>query len=297
MSKFEKFKSASTSSDFSVREAIAFSVEEDPQRIGRTAMTNVARIELSQIIAKEQVRTKYDSVKHEEMKASLAAHGQQQPIVVYWSAEDNKYVVFVGHRRHRAASEVGSIESLEAVILKEAPTEAERVEKQLVENLVREELNAVDEARAYADIMRVRGCTAKDLAKDLGRAASTIQRSVKMLELPEDILDEVASGTIPKSVVREVQKLATENEQRVTLNAYKSGVSYKKIAEEVTKKPGLRTTDKQPGKSSGTKKVFTSGGLKLQATANKRIPNGEVIEAIESWLEKLKGDRRGKRAA
>ena len=110
MSKFEMFQNADNLSDFTARDAIAFDTDEDLKRVGRKAMTNVAQIELTQIIAKDQVRTEYDPQKHKEMQASLTAHGQQQPIVVYWSDEDSSYVVFMGHRRLRAAREVDGLE-------------------------------------------------------------------------------------------------------------------------------------------------------------------------------------------
>lgn len=296
-SKLEMFQNAGNESDFSVRDAISFSVDEDQQRIGRKAMKNVAQLDLTQIIAKDQVRTSYDPQKHTEMVASLTTHGQQQPIVVYWSEEDSKYVVFVGHRRTRAAREVDGITSLAAVILKEAPTESERLEIQLVENLVRENLNPVDEARAFADIIRVRGINYKILAKELGKATSTVQRACKMLDLPEDILEAVATRKLPKRVAQEISKVDNEEGQREMFDAYKSGLKYTDIAEAVTAKPRTAIAGSTTKKTPKTKKVFSSGGVKLQATAAKKVTKAEIAAALRAWADDLESDGRSRSRA
>lgn len=292
MSKLDKFATLGNDSDFNVRDAIsAFSSDETADRIGRTAMKNVAMIELDRIIAKDQVRKDYDEDKHRELVASLETHGQQQPIVVYWSDEDERYIVFMGHRRRRAAIEAG-LQALSCVVLAEPPTEAERLEKQLVENIVREDLNPIDEAEAFDGIIQARGCTAQDLAKDLGKAASTIQRSVKLLTLPEDLREKVRVGAIPKSVARELVKLKDEPAMREMVAQYEKGGSYGQIAERVKKKPGARSAS--PAK---TKKEFTVNGVKIVATAKKRITQADIAAALRVIVEQLESDGRSGRAA
>ena len=120
------------------------------------------QIKLSQIITKEQVRKSFDPEKHQEIVASINEHGQQQPIRVYWSDDDQKWVVLMGHRRLRAAmNSKCKLEKIDCVTHPEKPSENEIIQLQLIENIIREDLNPVDEARRFQAIIDSSDLTAQ----------------------------------------------------------------------------------------------------------------------------------------
>jgi ParB family chromosome partitioning protein len=289
-SKADIFAELDLGSDFSTRPMTNNGAGDDPREIGKRRLRNAAQIELGRIISKDQVRTDFDPDKHQELVASLKAHGQQQPARVYWSEQDGRFVILQGERRFRAAQEAG-ITHLDCVILDHAPSEAERIELQLIENIIRQELNPVEEAQAFKALMDSRQCTAKDIALEIGRDPTTIQRCVRLLELPADILADVAAGLLPKSLIREVQKLKTEEEQRQMIANYKSGETFGSVTQKVKATTSGKTV------TAKTKKVHTSSGIKVEATAKRKVTNAEIISVLEEWLEELKNDGRGKKAA
>lgn len=293
MSKLDKFAELNNLSSFTARDAIsAFGEDGEADRVGRRALTNFANIEIDRIIAKDQVRKTYDDQKHQEMVAMLRESGQLQPIVVYWSEDDQRYVVFMGHRRLRAAPEAG-MTSIDCSVLSEPPNESERIEKQLVENIAREDLNPIDEAEAFQELCTQKGCNAKELAQHLGKAASTVQRAIKLLSLPEDIREKVRDGEITKSIGRELTKCDEEQAMRSMLAKIEAGESRAEIAELVKKKPGLRTTAPK-GKM---KKEFTVNGIKLTITGKRKTTKSDIAAALRVVMEQLESDGRSKKPA
>ena len=173
----------------------------------------VKRIQLSLIIAKEQVRTSFDEGELNELAHSLKTLGQKQPILVYWSEEDERYVIIAGERRFRAA-EIAKLDALDCKIHPSEPSEAELVELQFVENAVRTDLNAIEEALSYKRLQDLNGMSANQLAKRIGKSQSTVSRTLGLLKLPENIQKHVASGKIPTSIAREIVTLKNEDEQQ-----------------------------------------------------------------------------------
>jgi len=262
----------------------------DPLK-GRRMLRNVAQIDLERIVARSQVRQEFDPEKLQELADSLQSKGQQQPIRVYWDEVeqgDGRYVVLQGERRLRAAHLAG-LTSLQAVVHEGELTPAEITELQLVENIIRDQLNPLEEAKAFRQIMDDRSaatgveCTAKDLAQEIGLSASKVARSVRLLTLPEDVQQDVAAGRLPTSMLREVIKLKTEDEQREAIRAYKAGETYSQVVQAVKAKRDASTGGPQ------TKETFCVGSIQLQATARDRVGLAEIAAALEQWAGELRG--------
>ncbi|ELP34539.1 MULTISPECIES: ParB/RepB/Spo0J family partition protein [Rhodopirellula] len=274
----------------------AFEIE--PRAVGKRRMMNVAKIDLNRIVSRPQVRETFDEGELQELADSLASKGQQQPIRVWWDANeggDGRYIILMGERRYRAAKMAGFTE-LEAVIHEGALTDADITELQLIENLIRADLNPVEEARAFRKIMDDRAAaglpaTAKDIAKEIGLSDTKVQRSVKLLKLPAAILEDVATGDIPPSLIRQMWRLPTEAEQAELIERYKAGESFGAVSETVK----IKTTGRASN-APRTKKSVTIDGIKIEVTAKKKVTQAEIATAMKQWIKQISNDGRSKAA-
>ena len=122
-----------------------------------------------------QPRKEFDPAAIERLSQSIKAKGLLQPLRVRWNPELAKHIILVGERRYRAAQLAG-LNSVPCIFVESELTEAEILEEQLVENLLREDLNAIEQAQSFKRYMELVGCHAKDLAQLLRVAPSTVTR-------------------------------------------------------------------------------------------------------------------------
>jgi ParB family transcriptional regulator, chromosome partitioning protein len=139
-----------------------------------------------------QPRTRFDPASISSLAASIADAGMVQPLIVR-PLRDGRYELIAGERRWRAAREAG-VQTVPAIVRDEA--EAERLQTALIENMAREDLNPVDEARACAALVEDLGLSKEELARRLGRSRSAISNLIRLLDLPEEALELLASGEL-----------------------------------------------------------------------------------------------------
>ena len=273
----------------------------DMESVGRRRMFNLAKIELNCIVSRPQVRVHFDEEELNELADSLKNKGQQQPIRVWWDGESNRYVVLMGERRFRAAK-IAGMDAIEAVIHEEPLTEAEINELQLIENLVREDLAPMEEARAFQKIIEDRKgkglpASAKAIAKEIGSSETKVQRSVRLLKLPKDIQEDVESGDVPPSVIRQMWRLKTEDQQRELIAAYKGGESFGVISQTVDTKTGTGQSASSVATAVKTKKSFTSNGIKVHASSKKKATKSDIAAVLRAWADDLDSDGRSRSRA
>ena len=293
--KYDAFRAADLDGDFASRPATApgtgaYARASGPPRQER--MKNAVKIPLGEIVADAQVRKDFDPQELAKLAHSIERNGQLQQAVVRWDEGREKYVLIAGERRFRAC-EIAGIATLDCLV-RGGDAAAEASELQLVENIVRQDLNPIEEAEGYRTLMESRGLDMKGVAAELGVAYSQVQRSMKLLKLPEDLRDRVATGVIPKSLFRQVFKLKTDAERREAIDRYLDGANIADVAEEVDAKKAGR---KAPAKKSARR--FTRGGLTVQASKSGRITTADLIETLEEWTAELRDDldKRKSRAA
>ncbi|MBQ8403444.1 MAG: ParB/RepB/Spo0J family partition protein [Clostridia bacterium] len=139
----------------------------------------------------DQPRKNFDTEPLEALAESISQHGIIQPIVV--RPKDGMYMIVTGERRWRAARMAGLSEV--PVIIIEAD-DRKAAELALVENIQRKDLNPVEEARAYADLIDEYNYTQEEIAKKVGRSRSSIANSLRLLDLPDAVLAKLAEGAI-----------------------------------------------------------------------------------------------------
>jgi ParB family chromosome partitioning protein len=140
----------------------------------------------------DQPRKRFDPESITALARSLADAGVIQPLIVRPLA-DGRYELIAGERRWRAAQEAG-IETVPALVRDEA--EAGRLQTALIENVAREDLNPVDEARACAALVDDLGISKEELGRRLGRSRVAISNLVRLLDLPDEALALLESGEL-----------------------------------------------------------------------------------------------------
>lgn len=127
-----------------------------------------------------------------ELSQSIAIHGILQPILVY--AKDNRYIIIAGERRFRACQKIG-LTSIPCKIM-HYKTEMQKIEVSLIENIQRENLNAVDLAQSFQTLMQKFNLTQEDIAKKVSKSRSYVANIVRLLNLPTPVQEAIRSGKI-----------------------------------------------------------------------------------------------------
>ncbi len=156
-----------------------------------------------------QPRHRFAEDKIEELAASIKEQGILQPIIVKKSGDG--FELICGERRMRAAQKCG-LNKIPAIIKELA--EDKLLEWALVENIQREDLNPIEEAQAYVKLLEERGFTQDDLAKKLGKDRSTVANTIRLMRLPQDILEGLIDGRLQAGHARALLSLPTPEYQR-----------------------------------------------------------------------------------
>jgi ParB family chromosome partitioning protein len=170
----------------------------------------------------DQPRRRIDPETISALAESIAEAGVVQPLIVRPLA-DGRYELIAGERRWRAAREAG-LETVPALLRDEDA--AHRMQIALIENVAREDLNPVDEARACAALVEDLGLTKEELARRLGRARPAISNLIRLLDLPEDVLDLLSGGELTEGHGRAIlQAKGNEVRRRLARDAVAGGWS------------------------------------------------------------------------
>jgi ParB family transcriptional regulator, chromosome partitioning protein len=181
-----------------------------------------------------------------------------QPIIVQQN-EDGKYALVAGERRYRAAQLAG-LQAIPAVVKDLSP--AEVMEIALIENLQREDLNPVEEAMAYKQLLEEFGFTQEQLARRIGKSRPTVANMLRLLQLPADVLQSLGEGRLSMGHARALLSLQQETKilqaaEYVTDN----GLSVRATEEMVNKLLSPEKQTKRAGRKETPPKgedIFTS---------------------------------------
>ena len=189
-----------------------------------------------------------------------------------------RFDLVAGERRLRAVQQLG-LETVPCDV--RDLSDGEVAALQLAENLMRKDLNPIEEAKGFRDVIRKNGFTLDRVAQMYGRNKSTISRSLKLLALPADIQEKVATGELPPRAARELARLDTEAEQQEALQqASEKTLTAEQTAKLVRGRIGSRT-----GPRSRTKTLsFATEHCKL-AFANK--DEGASYDHVEAALNEV----------
>ncbi|MDU0457105.1 MAG: ParB/RepB/Spo0J family partition protein [Geobacteraceae bacterium] len=151
---------------------------------------------------RNQPRKHFAPEKIEELAASIREQGIIQPLVV--TRKDDHYEIIAGERRWRAAQKAGLHEI--PVVIREATPEAV-MELALIENIQRQDLNAIEEAQAYRSLVESFNISQEDVAKRVGKNRTTVTNSLRLLKLPEDIQCDIVEDRLSMGHARALLSL------------------------------------------------------------------------------------------
>ena len=199
--------------------------------------TTTKEIDLEKITAgRFQPRQEFDDTKIQELADSIKKHGVLSPILVREIGLD-KFEVIAGERRVRA-SKIAGLKTIPSLVNQKEDQEA--LEAALIENLQREDLNPVEEARGYDRLKREFDLTQDEIAKATGKARSTIANSMRILSLSSKILDMISQGVLEKGHAKILSGLETTKAEQLA-----EAISQKKLTvrqAEALLKPAKKTT-------------------------------------------------------
>ena len=169
----------------------------------------VKELLITDIVAnKYQPRNEFNEEALEELAESINQYGLLQPVIVRKVL--NGYELIAGERRWRAAQKNGA-KTIPAIVREYS--DIETTEIALIENLQRENLNAIEEAGAYQRLVNEFGLTQEELAKKIGRSRSHIANFIRLLNLPEIVQEYVSRGTLTMGQVRPLLTLESKDLQ------------------------------------------------------------------------------------
>jgi ParB family chromosome partitioning protein len=226
-----------------------------------------------------QPRTKFDQGALDALAESIEASGIVQPLLVR-PLPDGSYELIAGERRWRAARQAG-LKKVPAVIRDQA--EAERLQAALIENMVREDLNPVEEARACAALVEDLGLSKEELARRVGRSRPAVSNLIRLLELPDETLEQLQTGELSEGHGRALLGArGNDVRRRLARDAVRGGWSVRETENRVRLAGQPKAKPKKDALSADERAALEAVGDALEAALGHEVavrPKGDGIAA------------------
>ncbi len=207
----------------------------------------VAQLDITDIgFNPKQPRASFDDSGLEDLAKSIRIKGVIQPILVRENENGREsYELVAGERRLRA-SKLAGFDKIPALV--KPIKDSELLEIALIENIQRENLNPIDESKAYRSLLEEHGYTQEDMAKRLGKNRSTIANFIRLLQLPKAIQDDLANLRLSTGHARTLLSLNNPEEQLKLRDKILSQNISVRETEEIIRAKKTRSKQKSPGK-------------------------------------------------
>lgn len=231
-----------------------------------------------------QPRGEMDDVQLDELADSIRTHGILQPILVRRASEAGRYEIIGGERRWRAAQRA---QCHEVPVIVRTFSDREAMAAALVENLQRQDLNALEEAEGFRRLMEEFGLTQEGLGQSLGKSRSHIANTLRLLGLPEPVRMLLAKGDLSAGHARAL--ISAENPIELARQVVDRGLSVRQTEALV----GARPTPDRPAKPDGDTALQAlerelSAHLGLRVTIKSDGVAGQLVVAFRD-LDQLDG--------
>ena len=237
-----------------------------------------------------QPRSNFDKEKLEELTASIKNQGVLSPILIR-ELGLNEFEVIAGERRLRAAKMAG-LKTIPCLIDQKEDQDA--LVSALIENLQREDLNPVEEARGLDRLKREFGLTQDEVASSTGKARSTVANSLRILSLPASVLELLALGKIEKGHAKLLASISPEEAEKLAQKIVSQKISIKDLSNISTpNKLKLKTKEKDTDLLNIEKEMSELFGHKIEIeTKNKKAGKVSIsyktLDELDNIISKLK---------
>lgn len=221
---------------------------------------------------RDQPRKEFDSGALSELAESIAQHGVLQPLLLRPMVSGG-YRIVAGERRWRA-SRMAGLQEVPAVVRE--MTDGEEMLFALIENLQREDLSPLEEAKGYQQLIDSQGMTQEEAAKAVGKSRPAVANALRLLNLPEDIQEMVERGEISAGHARTLLSFKSEQEMRLAAGRAKAGASVRDL-EAMAKgsaKGGIlvvKTTPQERPRSTGPGQFYAETQLAVSDFLGRRV--------------------------
>jgi ParB family transcriptional regulator, chromosome partitioning protein len=217
-----------------------------------------------------QPRARFDPEALDALAASIETSGVIQPLLVR-PLHDGGYELIAGERRWRAAQQAG-LAKVPAIVRDSA--EPERLQTALIENMVREDLNPVEEARACAMLVEDLGLSKEELGRRVGRSRPAISNLIRLLDLPDEAIDLLDSGDLSEGHGRAIlQADGNDVRRRLARDAARAGWSVRETENraKLASQPKARGTGRREGTSAEERAAMEGAAEQLEAALGREV--------------------------
>jgi len=248
-------------------------------------------INISEIQANaNQPRKNFKKEELQELANSIKSQGILQPIVVR-PIKNNQYEIVAGERRWRGA-QIAGLHEIPALIKSMSDDDVQ--EAALIENIQRESLNAVEEAKAYKTILNNKNTDYEKLSQNVGKSKSHISNTIRLLELDEEILNYIVSGKLNMGHARAL--IGVPNAIELAKEIINKKLSVRQVEKNTTafKKSKNKKNIKDPNILDLEKELSEKIGLKTLIHFNEEASSGSLtlyysdLEQLDSLMQRLK---------
>lgn len=223
------------------------------------------RIKISEIEPnREQPRKEFDSEALSELADSISQHGVLQPLLLR-PLLTGGYRIVAGERRWRAARMAGLTE-VPAVVRE--MTDAEEMLFALIENLQREDLTPLEEARGYRTLIEAQDFTQEEVSQAVGKSRPAVTNALRLLNLPEDIQQMLEKGEITAGHARTLLSFKREEDMRLAAQKAKEGASVREL-ENLAKRLNQQKEETPPAKPKN--RYFEEAQLAVGEYLNRKV--------------------------
>lgn len=266
-------------------------VQQAAQALQNEPGMSVQKIDVSKIVPNRfQPRRVFDEEKLQELATSIKEHGLTQPIVVVYDASLDKYEIVVGERRFRA-TQLAGLTQIDAIIHKHLDDQ-QLCALALIENIQRENLNPIETALGYRNLMNKFFIKQVDLAAYCGKSKGSISNTLRLLELEPEMQQALQDGTMTEGHARALLMIIKGPERTELFNRIiKNKMSVRqaeKIAQDITE-PGRRKERYTPFKGGEViafeQELQEALGTKVEVKYGKNMAKGTLVIHYHSFDE------------
>ncbi|WP_428897170.1 chromosome partitioning protein [Parelusimicrobium proximum] len=258
---------------------------------------SVQKLDITKVVPNPfQPRRVFNEEKLQELASSIKQHGLTQPVVVVYNAGQDKYELVVGERRFRA-SKIAGLTEIDAIVHKNL-SDKEMAVLALIENIQREDLNPIETALGYRNLISKYGIKQQDLADFFGKNKTTISNSLRLLDLEPNIQTSIEEGKITEGHGRAILMLANTADREALLGKIvKANASVRQAetwAKEMLAPKEKKAKAKDADVAAEENKLQEALGTKVEIKCNASGKKGTLVlhfnslDQLENITQRLK---------